>query len=453
MSSIRRRLLIGLLAVALASGVVAAAGVYLQARHEANEMFDYQLKQMALSLRDQTFQELVQTEPSVLEEHFDFIIQVWRNDGARLYFSHPRPGLPNRARLGYATVDAADGRWRVFSIEQRGLVFQVAQPMSVRNELAAAAALRTLLPFVLLLPALGLLIWFTVGRGLRPLNAMARAVRARTPTALAPLPEAGMPEEIQPLAAALNDLLRRLDRTLSAQRHFVGDAAHELRTPLTALRLQAQLAERAVTPEARAATFATLKEGLTRSAHLVEQLLTLAREEPDASERPVAPVDLAALAREVIAEQMVLADAKRIDLGMKAAEPATVEADREGLRVMLRNLVDNAVRYTPEGGTVDVAVSADTGATVVEVSDSGPGIPAAERRRVFDRFYRGGGHDLPGSGLGLAIVKSVADRHGAEIALSDGPGGRGLAVRVVFSKGSRPVPAEARLKPGLSEAA
>lgn len=432
MSSIRRRLLIGLLAVALASGVIAGAGVYVQARREANEMFDYQLKQMALSLRDQTFQELVQSEPSALEEHFDFIIQVWRNDGVRLYFSHPRRNLPSRARLGYATVDAPDGRWRVFSIEQRGLVFQVAQPMSARNELAAAAALRTLLPFVLLLPALGLLIWFTVGRGLRPLNAMARAVRARTPAALAPLPESGMPDEIQPLAAALNDLLRRLDRTLSAQRRFVGDAAHELRTPLTALRLQIQLAERAASAEERAAAFATLKAGLARSAHLVEQLLTLAREEPEAAERAFAPVELAALAREVIGEHMVLADARHIDLGMSAAEPVTLEADREGLRVMLGNLVDNALRYTPEGGTVDIAVSADRGAPVIEVTDSGPGIPAAERKRVFDRFYRGRGQSVPGSGLGLAIVKSVADRHGAGIELGDGPGGSGLAIRVKF---------------------
>lgn len=432
MTSIRRRLLIGLLAVALASGAIAAAGVYFQARHEANEMFDYQLKQMALSLRDQTFLEIAQSEPSRLEEHFDFIIQVWRSDGARLYFSHPRRSLPNRARLGYATVDAADGRWRVFSIEQRGHVFQVAQPLSVRNELAAAAALRTLLPFVLLLPALGLMIWFIVGRGLRPLNAMAGAVRARTPKSLAPLPDAGMPEEIQPLAASLNDLLRRLERTLSAQRRFVGDAAHELRTPLTALRLQAQLAERAANPEERAAAFAALKAGLTRSAHLVEQLLTLAREEPEAAERRFAPVDLAALAREVIAEHMVLADARRIDLGMNSADPVTLEADREGLRVLLRNLVDNAVRYTPEGGTVDVAVGAESGTPVMEVADSGPGIPAAERERVFDRFYRASGQDLPGSGLGLAIVKSVADRHGATIELSDGPGRRGLSVRVVF---------------------
>lgn len=432
MTSIRRRLLIGLLAVALATGVIAAASVYLQARHEANEMFDYQLKQMALSLRDQTFQQLAQSERPALEENFDFIIQVWRNDGVRLYLSHPLPDLPNRAQLGYATVAGEGGQWRVFSIEQRGLVFQVAQPTSVRNELAAAAALRTLLPFVLLLPALGLMIWITVGRGLRPLNVMARAVRARTPTALQPLPETGIPEEIQPLVASLNDLLRRLDRTLNAQRRFMGDAAHELRSPLTALRLQAQLAERAATAEERAAAFDTLKAGLTRSARVVEQLLTLARQEPDIAEQSIAPVDLGALAREVIGENMVLAEARHIDLGMKAGEHATVEGDREALRILLRNLFDNALRYTPQGGTVDISVTAGAGSAVLEVTDSGPGIPTDERSCVFDRFYRGRGQETQGSGLGLAIAKSVADRHGARIELSDGPGGRGLAVRIVF---------------------
>lgn len=432
MTSIRRRLLVGLLAVVLCGGLIAAFGVYLQARREANELFDYQLKQMALSLRDQTFNPFAADEPPELGESFDFVIQVWGRDGVRLYYSHPRPALPNRARLGYETVATPEGLWRVFSLQQRGLTFQVAQPMSVRDELAATAALRTLLPFLLLLPALGLLVWFTVGRGLRPLETMARAVKARTPTALHPLPDSGTPEEIRPLVAALNDLLLRLDRTLGAQRQFVADAAHELRTPLTALRLQIQLAERAVTADERAAAFATVKEGLARAAHLVDQLLTLARQEPEVAERPVEAVDLSDLARQIIAEHMLLAASKSIDLGMARSEAVTVNGDRDGLRVMLRNLVDNAVRYTPGGGKIDVSVYASPEGPVVEVADNGPGIAPADRARVFDRFYRGAGQELPGSGLGLAIVKNVAERHRARVILADGPGGKGLAVRVLF---------------------
>jgi two-component system OmpR family sensor kinase len=432
MTSIRRRLLAGLLAVVLCAGLIAAFAVYLQARREANELFDYQLRQMALSLRDQTFDPFAAAAPPDIGEAFDFVIQVWDRDGSRLYYSQPHPALPNRARLGYETVSTSDGQWRVFSLQQRGLTFQVAQPMSVRNELAATAAFRTLTPFLLLLPAMGLLVWFTVGRGMRPLEAMARAVKARTPTALQPLPDRGVPFEIQPLVAALNDLLRRLDRTLGAQRQFVADAAHELRTPLTALGLQIQLAERAATAEERAAAFATVKEGLTRAAHLIDQLLTLARQEPDVTESPGGNVDLNDLARQVIAEHMLLAATKSIDLGMGRGEAVAVSGDRDGLHIMLRNLVDNAVRYTPEGGKIDVSVYAGPEGPVLEVTDSGPGIAPADRARVFDRFYRGAGQEIPGSGLGLAIVRNIAERHHASVILGEGPGARGLLAKVVF---------------------
>ncbi len=432
MTSIRRRLLAGLLAVVLCAGLIAAFAVYLQARREANELFDYQLRQMALSLRDQTFDPFAAAAPPDIGEAFDFVIQVWDRDGSRLYYSQPHPALPNRARLGYETVSTPDGQWRVFSLQQRGLTFQVAQPMSVRNELAATAAFRTLTPFLLLLPAMGLLVWFTVGRGMRPLEAMARAVKARTPTALQPLPDRGVPFEIQPLVAALNDLLRRLDRTLGAQRQFVADAAHELRTPLTALGLQIQLAERAATAEERAAAFATVKEGLTRAAHLIDQLLTLARQEPDVTEPPGGNVDLNDLARQVIAEHMLLAASKSIDLGMGRGEAVAVSGDRDGLHIMLRNLVDNAVRYTPEGGKIDVSVYAGPEGPVLEVTDSGPGIAPADRARVFDRFYRGAGQEIPGSGLGLAIVRNIAERHHARVILGEGPGARGLSAKVVF---------------------
>lgn len=434
MNSIRRRLLFGLLAAVLCAGLAAAFGIYLQARREANELFDYQLRQMALSLRDQAFEQLAMSDPRQFDEGFDFVIQVWGSDGVRRYYSHPDADLPNRAQLGYETVGTPEGKWRVFSVQQRGLVFQVAQPMSVRNELAAGTALRTLAPFLLLLPALGLLIWFTVGRGLRPLDAMAHAVEARTPAALHPLPERGLPEEIQPLATALNDLLRRLDRALVAQRQFVADAAHELRTPLTALGLQIQLAERAATPEERAVAFVTVKEGLARAAHLVRQLLTLARQEPDAAQRPFAAVDLVDVSRQVIADHAPLATAKGIDLGLARADAASVDGDREGLRVLLANLVDNAIRYTPQQGRVDLSVYISDEGPIVEVADNGPGIPVEDRARVFDRFYRGESADIPGSGLGLAIVKNVADRHQARVVLADGAGGQGLTVRVVFPR-------------------
>lgn len=431
MTSIRKQLLVGLLAAVLVAGLIAAWGVYQRAYDELSELLDYQLKQMALSLRDQSFAPFPGGRPA-LEEGFDFAIQIWSEDGIRMYFSTPQSGLPNRARLGYATVETSEGDWRVFSIQQRGQILQVAQPMAVRQRLAAAAALRTLAPFLVLLPALGLLIWFIVGRGLTPLVAVAGAVKARTPAALHPLPERDLPEEIQPLVTALNDLLARLGRTLAAQRNFVADAAHELRTPLTALRLQVQLAERAQEPVERASAFATLRQGLERATHLVEQLLTLARQEPEAADQPFAPVQLGELVHEVVSALEPLAAARSIDLGVTRNEGGTIRGAREGLRTLLMNLVDNAIRYTPAGGHVDVASYREGARAVLAVTDTGPGVPPEERERVFDRFYRRVGSETSGSGLGLSIVRNIAQRHGAQVMLDSGPAGRGLSVCVVF---------------------
>jgi two-component system OmpR family sensor kinase len=237
-------------------------------------------------------------------------------------------------------------------------------------------------------------------------------------------------------------LLGRLDRALGSQRAFIADAAHELRTPLTAVHLQAQLAERAQTESERARALVELRAGLDRATHLVEQLLALAREEPGLSERPFAPVNLTELAHHVIAEYAAIAAARRVDLGMVdkggAAADTVVTGDAAGLRVLLANLVDNAVRYAPAEGRVDVAVRRIEGEVTLEVRDNGPGIPAAERVRVFDRFYRvprHGAQGLPGSGLGLAIAKRIAERHDAQIALASGipgPSGEGLSVSVRF---------------------
>lgn len=432
MNSIRRKLLAWLLAAVLVAGLAAALGVYRQARAELDEVFDYHLRQMALSLRDGSFG-LSSVDPGEIASEFDFSIQIWSRDGVRLYFSQPNAVLPNRAYLGYANVETGDGSWRVFGIQDRGTTIQVAQPMRIRDRLAAGSALRTLLPFLLLLPVLGFAVWFTVGRELAPLEAVARAVRERNAGALEPLPDAQLPEEVGPLVKALNDLLARLGRALTVQRDFVADAAHELRTPLAALRLQMQLAERADGEIARAEAFAALRGGLERATRMVEQLLTLARQEPDAATPRREAVDLAALVRSVVADRSLIAEARGLDLGVAAAEPLTVHGDPDGLRIALSNLVDNALRFTPRGGRIDVAVRGAGTRALLEVVDNGPGIPPQERERVFDRFYRraaGDGSDGSGSGLGLAIVREIARRHGARVTLDDAPSGSGLAARL-----------------------
>jgi two-component system OmpR family sensor kinase len=432
MRSIRRQLLFWLLSGLALAVVAAGARIYTQTLDEANELFDYHLKQMAASLPNDSFGPLPPSRSGGPEVEEGLVVQIWDRNGLQLYFSQPGSKLPQRAELGFSTVGTPHGSWRVYSALEQNNVVQVAQPMSVRQELAAAMALRALVPLLLLLPVLGILIWLTVGRGLRPLDQMALALGRRTPDSLDALPQDGLPIEIVPLVQALDDLLARLARALESQKAFVADAAHELRTPLTAVQLQIQLAERAKTDDERQAAFAQLKQGQSRAAHLVQQLLTLARQEPGVAALPHSAVDLAEVARLVVAEHAPLAAERNIDLGISEEEQAIVSGDFEALRVMLGNLVDNAIRYTPRGGTVDVALQLRDGTAAMEVSDTGPGIPGEDRQRVFDRFYRREINHASGSGLGLAIVKNITDRHQASIVFENRVPGPGLRASISF---------------------
>ncbi len=434
MRSLRHTLVLTLLGSVIAVTLVGGIATYRLALDGIDQVFDYHLRQIALSLRDQAWSRAA-GEVGDAGEGFDFVIQVWSADGKRLYLSRQGTGLPEVAELGFATVPARSGRWRVYSASLGGQVIQVAQPLEVRERQAFGAASRTLSPLLVLVPLLALLVWRVVGRGLRPLDQLARAAESRTPSALEPFPDAGVPAEVAPLVRSLNGLLGRLRAALEAQRAFVADAAHALRTPLAALNLQVQLAERATGEAQRASALAEARAGLERATHVVRQLLTLAREEPGGPVAATAgPVPLADLVGTVVADHALLAEARGIDLGATTVdERAVVQGDAAALRTLLANLVDNAIRYTPRGGRVDVSAGSAEGRAYLEVADSGPGIPAAERDRVFDRFYRRGGTAEPGTGLGLAIVKAIAERHGAAVVLGDAPGG-GLLAHVDFAR-------------------
>ncbi len=455
MRSLRARLLAWLLGGVLFVGAGGGFIVYRNALAQADAFFDYHLRQTALLLRDQPVE--YQLGAQLVPADDDFVVQVWSLDGVRVYLSRPHASLPETTILGFATVKTREGRWRVFGVQAVSSVIQVAQPMSVREQRAVALALQTLKPFALLLPGLLLLVWFAVGQALEPLRRLTALLKTRQVDTLDPLPGAPLPDEVQPLVTALNELLARLRAAREHERAFMADAAHELRTPLTALHLQTGMLARASGEAERAVAMGTLAAGVQRAIRLVEQLLSLARQEPRA-DRPRVPVRLDELACEIVAELVPLADAGRIDLGVAAAQPLSIEADPDALRTLLRNLIDNAVRYTPAGGRVDVTVEAVSaadapgatgeavgGAAVgaaadalggvrLRVSDDGPGIAPAERARVFDRFYRRAGTEPPGSGLGLAIVKAIADAHGATVQLADGPSGRGLTVDVCFPR-------------------
>src|SRR5882762_1263494 len=436
MRSLRARLLVWLLGGVLLVGAAGGWFVYRNALVEADAFFDYHLRQTALLLSDQPVEYLLNPEIPQTTADYDFVVQVWTLDGVRVYLSRPHAVLPVITTLGFSTAVTSEGRWRMFGVQAPTKVIQVAQPMRVRERQAVELALRTLTPFVLLMPMLVIFIWFAVGHSLEPFRRLTALVESRKVTALDPLPAANLPGEVQPLVGALNDLLGRLGAALERERGFMADAAHELRTPLTALHLQMGTLARATNEAERADAMEKLSAGVQRAIRLVEQLLSLARQEPraDVVRRRLRFDDLA---REVVAEMVPLADARKIDLGISASQPAYVLGDPEALRTLVRNLVDNAVRYTPIDGTVDVSVQdSDEPGTihgaVLRVVDTGPGIPADERQRVFDRFYRPPGTSPPGSGLGMAIVKAIADAHDASIALDAGPQGRGLAVAVSF---------------------
>ena len=400
-------------------------------RKEADELFDYQLEQMALSLRDQTL-----ASPAAFLDTFgyDFIVQVWDPRGALVYLSNQGIVLP-QSGTGFQTLAVRGEDWRVYTLEQQDKRIQVAAPVSLRQDRASAMALRILIPLAASIPLFALLIWLLVSRELRPLEDIARAIRRRKPSSLDPLPASGLPEEVVPMVSELNGLLGRLREAIETQKRFTADAAHELRSPLTALQLQIELLQRAASAEEKQEAVATLRSGAQRASRLVEQMLTMARLEPgmeQAAQEAHAEVDLAEVAAGAVAELEPLAEAKAVELRLGGLDPAAVLGDAAALHALARNLVDNAIRYTPSGGMVSISVKDEGGNVLLQVDDSGPGIPAEERERVFDRFYRVPGGGPEGSGLGLSIVKQVAEAHRAEIALGEPDHGRGLRVTIRF---------------------
>jgi two-component system, OmpR family, sensor kinase len=426
--SIRRKLLVALLSALFLVGLASSAATWLAVRKEANQLFDYQLRQMALSLRDHA----PRGSPDLFPElDYDFIVQVWDPSGGLVYLSNRGVLLP-QAGEGFGTISVGGEDWRVFTLAQEDKTVQVAAPMSLRQDRATSMALRILVPIVASIPFFALLIWMLVGHELRPLEAIAGAIRRRAPSSLEPLAERGLPDEVRPMVSALNGLLARLGEAIDAQKRFTADAAHELRSPLTALQLQIELVERAASPEERREALEALAAGARRASRLVEQMLTMAHIEPEAAQAAAAPVELDQVAAAAAAELEPLAEAKRVQMRLARVERASVTGHAAALHTLVRNLLDNAIRYTPAGGEVSLEVRTEAGRAVLEVRDRGPGIAPGERERVFDRFYRVPGTQVEGSGLGLSIVKRIADAHGAAISLDDAEGGKGLRVTVRF---------------------
>ncbi|HWI81032.1 ATP-binding protein [Ramlibacter sp.] len=434
--SLRARLLWLVLAAIAFASLLQASSAYRTALAQADAMFDLHLQEVARSVHDG----LPFAQPGIGGNgDIEFLVQIWGPDGRQIFSS--RPDLPAQAVLGFSDIRVAGGRFRVYSLQSPQQTVQIAQDLDAREARARALAARAVIPVALLAPLLMVAVWWLIDSSLAPVERMRRQVARRAAGDLSPLPDADLPEEVLPLVQELNLLFGRVRAAFAAQQQFVADAAHELRSPLTALKLQAQALRRSPDEASREAAVARLNDGIERAIGLLGQLLVLAREEGEhGAVTRWQPVALADLTRDVLGDALPQAQARRIDLGVAVSEPVTVQGRPEALHILLRNLVDNAVKYTPEGGRVDVSLLAADGAPCLVVEDSGPGIAPAERERVFDRFYRVAGADAAGSGLGLAIVRTIAQRHGADVQLAASPRLGGLKVEVRFPRGG-PAPA------------
>lgn len=368
---------------------------------------------------------------------YEIVTVTWTPQGKRVFSSDSRVQLPFTGIEGLSRPLVQSESWIVYSSVGEDGVAQAAQRVSAREDMAGESAAKVFPPLIGLVVVVGGMLVFGLRRGLQPLDATAQDVAQRSARSLDPITLEAVPKEIKPLVVSINDLMHRLAVAFATQRRFLADAAHELRTPITALRLQLQLLQRSTDDAQRRQAVAELAAGIDRSQRLVEQLLQVARSDPDGEATHREPVDLAELVRATVAALAIKADHRGVDLGADAQGSVMLQADLSQLTVLLNNLVENALRYTPAGGVVDVTAGLHDGRPLLRVVDNGPGIAQSERERVFDRFYRceaaqSQSGDGSGSGLGLAIVRAIAERHGAVVSLHTPASGRGLEVQVRF---------------------
>ena len=446
--SLRKRLLWFVLVAILLVAVLQAVTAYRSAVRQADTMLDEHLQQVARSMHDSAPRGGL-SDYGGDSADFELNVQIWGPDGRQLFRSR-RSTLPPLAVLGFSDVEANGSRYRVYSLQTPSQTVQIAQDLSARTARAQSLAVKAVMPFALLTPLLMLAVWWVINRSLAPIERARRQLAMRAAEDFSPLENGDLPDEVRPLVSELNLLFGRVRHAFEVQQNFVADAAHELRSPLTALKLQAQaLRSQQGDIALREENIARLNLGIDRAIYLVEQLLTLAREEAVASQPSVQAdrVDLQEIIKLAVSDVLAQAAHKSIDLGFEGHapdHPLHVAGQKEALRMMLRNLLDNAVKYTPQGGRIDVllALQTSSGASpagcILTVEDSGPGIAAEDRNRVFDRFFRASDVALAtggvtGTGLGLAIVDVIAKRHQATVALGASTRLGGLKVEVRFA--------------------
>jgi two-component system, OmpR family, sensor kinase len=437
--SVRRQLLVLLLSAVSGAWVVAASISFRDARHDVSEVLDAHLAQTASLITvqrdgDEDDDEVDTEHAPVLHRYGRRVMfQVWEGGTVLGLHSQHAPNTPlSPIRDGFSDRTIGGARWRVFSTwDAKGRVLvQVAEHVYERDELATAVARNFVVPLAIALPVLGVVIWAAVGRAMRSLTDVDRQVASRTADNLAALDIADAPSEIGALVTSLNELFRRIHGLVEQERRFTADAAHELRTPLAGIRAQAQVARGATNDAERARALDGVIAGCDRATHAVEQMLTLARLAPDAVSFQTAVVELDAVLHETISELASAALAKQIDIELTHEARVFVSGDAGLLAILCRNLIDNAIRYSPPATIVHIEIEAGDATALIRIRDAGPGISAEQQANIGRRFYRAPGSQAPGSGLGLSIVQRIIDLHRGTMRLESSPAGGGLQVSI-----------------------
>jgi len=435
--SLHRRLSVALGSLALLVGLLGALGAYLVVRSLGNQ-FNDDLQEAAAAVRPTPATPPTLPGGAPLPAK-NVVVQVWGpGDGARPgHTSDPGVTLP-RARPGFSSLEAGGQLWDAFALQAGDAYLQIAEQRRVRSVNAWRVALWAALPVVALLPLLVLIVHVTVRLSLRPLERLGQRAARADLNHLQPLEDKEAPDELRPFLDSINRMMDRLSTLIEAERRFIANAAHELRTPITAMQLQVDNLRQA-TPADRDGRLDELQRGIRRTASLIAQLLGLARAEMGGAQNAPQAVSLPQVVTDVIADLLPLAIDRGVDLGAERLDDISLVCAEADLRVLVKNLIDNAIRYGGAGAgagadcRVDVSVLREGASAVIEVADNGPGIPPADRARVFDRFFRGGAADEEGSGLGLAIAQTLAANHGGRVTLAARPdGASGVVARIVL---------------------
>lgn len=401
---------------------------YWVSKEELDELYDANLQQVAsaiaaqhLAIQDVThlYRNNQVGTGAKIEGEEEFYVRVLAKDGAVLYVSHPEAKVPLPTSLGLSTQRFQTKQWRFFVVKAKEETIQVAQSLRQRKNTIKETAYSLMASQLLFIPVLVLLIFYAIRKALSPLSVLSKAIEQRDSADLNPFADGNVPAEVKPLVQSLNLFMGKVSTMVDVLKRFTSDAAHELRTPITALKLQLTVLEQSKSKSERESAIQNLKSGINRSEQLVSQLLTLARLEPDNQSRQVQSINMLELVKESFQELLPLTQEKSIDIGLTKVDHCEINAVQQEIKMLINNILDNAIRYTPNGGKIDVSVVNQAGHVVLEVKDSGPGIPQNDQERVFERFYRGENQHLSGSGLGLAIVKEIATRHGATFELSN----------------------------------